>query len=196
MARASGVNVPLILPDAPPRYDPVDQREVRRILMEQAKNLPDFSTITTIPAGVQQITNYTTTEVTQVFNPTRSSVVITTASLANLSTENGTIAMPFVSGLLLQITTDRSAWVRFYATAADRTADAARVQGTLATAGIGLLAEFQFSTGAQTVDVSPVATLANDDATLAKQIYYAIKNKSGSPSTVAITMKVLKLEGL
>ena len=194
MSRAPGVNATLVLPAPPERYDVVDQRETRRLIVEASRRLPQWAAVASIPAPVTEVSTHTVVEVQQVFNPARSTVVITTASLADLASEVSNIVLPFTSGALLTIAVDRSCWVRFYSTAADQTADSTRVQGTLGTAGTGLLAEFQCSAGAQTIHVSPVAILANDDTVLAKTVYYTIKNKSGGPHTVIVTMNVLKLE--
>jgi len=193
MARAVGVRPPLVLPVPPEKYDVQDQRELRQILQRQSVLIPDWSTLASVPTAISEVSTHTAAEVQQVFNQSRSPVVITTAALANLASEASSIAMPFTSGALLTIQVDRACWVRLYAADTDQTTDAARAQGTLGTPGTGLLAEFQCG-GAQTVHVSPVAILANDETILQKRVWYAVMNKSGSTSTVTATLGVLKLE--
>ena len=130
---------------------------------------------------------------TDALSPARAVTTITTASLANNVFENSSKAVPFYSGTLITITADRACWVRFYGNATDRIADATRTLGVTAAAGIGLLAEFVF-TGAATVQVSPIADIANNDTVKAKTLYYAIENTSGSTSTVTVTITAVPLE--
>jgi hypothetical protein len=118
----------------------------------------------------------------------RTTPVITTASLANLATENGNVAMPDTVAALLSIASDRSCWVRLYTSAAAQAADAARAFGTQPTAGTGVLAEFVHS-GAQTIPTSPVPWLSNDEGPPQSRIFYTIQNRSGSASTVAVTLE-------
>lgn len=122
---------------------------------------------------------------------TRTNHSVTTASLANLAIENGSITIPSILCALATITTTDKAWVRLYATQAAQIADSARAYGTLPTAGTGVLAEFDFTAGgAQTVPTSPVPWLSNDEGTPTTRVWYAIQNRKGSASTVTITLDI------
>lgn len=207
MARAPGVSQPLILPAAPDKYSRDDQNEVRRKLQQLSVVQPDYSAVTSIPAPVAALaaapsfSTYMQTFVGAISATAarlllniifhRSSQLQTTASLANLATENGSIAMPDTVVDLLTIQADRPCWVRLYTDASSRTADSSRALGTLPTAGKGVLAEFVFDSSMTfpfTIPCSPVPTLANNDGTPASLVYYAIQNRSGSSSTVSVTL--------
>jgi hypothetical protein len=131
---------------------------------------------------------------TDALSPARAATVITTASLAVLASENSSVSVPFYSGTLLKITADRACWVRLYGTATDRSNDNARVLGITAAAGVGLQAEFVFSASVLSVNVSPIADLANEDTVRAKTLYYSIENLSAGASTVAVTITVVPVE--
>lgn len=116
----------------------------------------------------------------------------TTASLANNAAGNLDIT-GFKSYALMAIQTDRAAWVRIYANAASRTADASRTQTTDPAPDAGVIAEV-ITTGAQTVLISPGVFGFNFEGTPTTNIPCAVTNLSGSTSTVAVTLSVLQLE--
>jgi len=99
----------------------------------------------------------------------------------------------FKAYALLFITTDRAARVRLYVTAATRTADAARAEGVDPTSDAGLIAEV-ITTGAETVIISPGAYGFNLESSTTTNIPCRVTNKSGSTSTVQVTLGVLQLE--
>ena len=123
---------------------------------------------------------------------TRTTKTGTTASLANDASGNLDIT-GFKSYALMAITTDRAAWVRIYANGASRTADAGRAETTDPTPDAGVIAEV-ITTGAETVLVSPGVFGFNFEGTPTTTIPCAVKNKSGSTSTVQVTLSVLQLE--
>ena len=116
----------------------------------------------------------------------------TTASLANNATGNVDIT-GFKSYALMAIETDRAAWVRVYASAAARTADASRAQTSDPTPDAGVIAEV-ITAGAETVLISPGAFGFNFEGTPTTVIPCAVTNLSGAASTVAVTLSVLQLE--
>ena len=122
----------------------------------------------------------------------RATVTKTTASLADGAQETGTVTLA-KSGLLLQVIADRACRVELYGTSADRTADSARLVGTPATPGTGVLAEWVF-TGALTIDCGPIVAYANQDGSPSTSIYYAITNMSGATHTVQVQFIHLGLE--
>jgi hypothetical protein len=122
----------------------------------------------------------------------RATATITTASLANLDTENGSINVGASMVSLLRILADRACWVRLYTTAAARTSDAARARTVDAEAGVGLLAEFILD-GTNPIPVSPVALLANGDDPEDNLIYYAITN-DGTVGTISVDLIHVDLE--
>lgn len=115
-----------------------------------------------------------------------------TASLANNARGNLNIA-GFKSYALLAIQTDRAARVRIYANNTTRSADVGRLETSDPAPGAGVIAEV-ITTGAQTVLVSPSAIGYNFESTPTTTIPCSVTNKSGSTSTVAVTLTVLQLE--
>ena len=99
----------------------------------------------------------------------------------------------FKAYALLFITTDRAARVRLYVTGATRTADASRAEGVDPTSDAGLIAEV-ITTGADTVIISPGAYGFNLESSTTTNIPCRVTNKSGSTSTVQVTLGVLQLE--
>lgn len=117
----------------------------------------------------------------------RSTRVVTTGALANLASQTGNAVMPDTVVALLTIQADRACWVRLYTDAGAQAADASRSFGVQPTAGTGVLAEFVF-TGAATIPTSPVPWLCNDEGAPASRVFYSIQNRSGSLSTVTVTL--------
>ena len=117
----------------------------------------------------------------------------TTASLANLATEDGTIDIGGSAGILMKLTADRACWVRLYTTSAARSADSSRAITTDPTPGTGVLGDFYFTAGS-TIPCSPPPVLTNLDGTPGDTIYYAVKNLSGATSTVQVDLTVILLE--
>ena len=122
----------------------------------------------------------------------RSTATGTTSSLADAAEADLDIT-GFKSYALLTITTDRAARVRLYVSAATRTADASRAEGTDPTSDAGLIAEV-ITTGADTVIISPGAYGFNLESTPTTTIPCRVTNKSGSASTVQVDLNILQLE--
>ena len=125
----------------------------------------------------------------------RKTVTLTTASLADLATENDTIATMGRAFMLYNIETSHAAWVRFYDTVADRTADNGRIAGDPAVPGTGVLAEFLTTSDNQIVDCGPVPILDNGDSPGADAIYVSVVNRSGATNAITLTMIGTILEG-
>lgn len=118
---------------------------------------------------------------------------IVTAVIADGASELSVAPVDGKTNSLLLIAADRKCRVRLYSTAAARDNDAARLETTRPTAGIGLLAEFVFDV-AGSIPVSPVATLTNDEAVPVAQVAYNVTNKSGLAAAVTTTLTILPLE--
>jgi hypothetical protein len=93
-----------------------------------------------------------------------------------------------------RITTDRPARVRAYDTAAHRTADAARLVTADPTGDHGLLLEVVTATGLLGLDLSPVITLMNMDATPAPTIYFAVQNLDTITGVVTVNLTIRRTE--
>lgn len=119
---------------------------------------------------------------------------ITTASLAALATEVGTLDITSGVGALIKIVSNKSAWVRFYSTSAARTADAGRSYTVDPAPGVGCIADFLFPAGGSTIPVSPPMILTNLDSTPDTIVYYSVQNRSGSTTAVSVTLTVLPME--
>lgn len=122
----------------------------------------------------------------------RSSKAGTTASIANDATANLDIT-GFKGYALLTIQTSAAAWVRVYANAASRSADAGRAETSDPAPDAGVIAEV-ITTGAQTVLVSPGVIGYNLESTPTTTIPCAVKNKSGAAAAITVTLTVLQLE--
>jgi hypothetical protein len=125
--------------------------------------------------------------------PSRGNVVGTTSgSHANGTDENLNLT-GFKSYALLKIETDRAAWVRLYTDAASRSADASRTQGVDPAPDAGVIAE-AITGGAATVVFSPGVFGFNNEGTPTTTIPMAVRNNSGSTSSVQVTVTLLQME--
>ena len=122
----------------------------------------------------------------------RSAVAGTTASLANAATGNLTIT-GYKGYMLYKIQTSAAAWVRIYTDIASRTADSSRVEGADPTPGAGVVAEV-ITTGAQTILISPGALGFSNESSPDTNIQLAVTNKSGSTTTITVTLTAVQLE--
>ena len=124
----------------------------------------------------------------------RADTVITTASLADLTSESSSFAIAGYTMLLVIAQSDRAGWLRLYSSAAAQSADSGRAFTTVGTAGTGLLADVRFSAGLLVVPLSPVAVLANQETPKQQRVWYTIQNRSGSTHTVAATLTLVPVE--
>ncbi len=122
--------------------------------------------------------------------PTRTTAVITTASLANGATENGDVTLA-AGYRLLRIETDRACRVRLYDTAGHRTTDADRPSGTDPTPATdhGVVLDY-VATGAVDALLSPAVDSQCPTGTTVK---YAIENRSAT-SAVEVTLTWIRTE--
>lgn len=125
--------------------------------------------------------------------PARADVAVTTASLANNAVETGTIAVG-KSSIAVALTASAACRVRFYSTAAGRTADAARLIGTDPLGEHRLMLEVVIPASNLTWDLSPLAAITNDDSPPTSTIYYAIQNLSGAPAAITVTLSRIVIE--
>jgi hypothetical protein len=121
--------------------------------------------------------------------PSRTTVTVTTASLANNATENNTVTME-LGYRVLSVTVDRACRIRLYTNTTKRTADAGRAVGTDPTGDHGLMLELVF-TAAGTLTMSPLVDGFVDSGTA---IPYAITNTSGATSTVQVQLTYLRTQ--
>lgn len=91
------------------------------------------------------------------------------------------------SGLLHTISTDLDAWVVFYGSAADRTADAGRAYSTDPAAGSGVLAE-AYVTTAGAVLFTPGTMYLNNDTTETSAVYLAVRDQAGAAVNATLTV--------
>lgn len=123
--------------------------------------------------------------ITDAFSPAREVDQIVTASLADLASENGTVTLG-KKGSILQVESDVAAWVRLYATAADRTADSGRLISEDPADGVFVLADLIFSVSLLTIGTAPVIGYYNNDGPVGTDIYYRIQNLSGGATAVTV----------
>lgn len=124
----------------------------------------------------------------------RADVGVTTASIADLVTEDSTIVLG-KSGLLYRGIASAFCRVRLYSTATARTADTARAIGTDPATAAGVLADLVFdATSGLTINFQPLISFNNNDVPVTSTIYYAITNRSGTPAAITVTFTRMVLE--
>lgn len=122
----------------------------------------------------------------------RASVAGTSLSLSNGASGDINIT-GFKGYMLYKIQTSVASWVRLYTDSASRTADNSRLEGTDPAPGAGVIAEI-ITTGASTILISPGALGFNNEASPTTNIPVRVTNKSGSTTTVTVTLVVVQLE--
>lgn len=123
---------------------------------------------------------------------TRTSVNGTATSLASNGTANLDIT-GFKGYGLFKIQTSHAAWVRIYADAASRTADASRTQEQDPLPGAGVIAEV-ITAGAETVLITPSPFGFNNENPVTTNIPVAVTNLSGSTNSVTVTLTIVQIE--
>ena len=123
----------------------------------------------------------------------RSVVSATTAQLADNVAGDISITA-HKSYALLSIKPSVAAWVTLYTDAAARTADVNRVQGADPAPDAGVIAEVITTAAATEVKMSPGVVGWNNDSTPSTTVYAKVVNKSGSPATIDVELKVVQLE--
>ena len=95
---------------------------------------------------------------------------------------------------LFKVKASVASWVRLYVDATSRTNDSMRSEGEDPLPGSGVLAEVRTTGVNEEVLITPgVMGFNNDSPTRTKKIYVAINNRSGSATTVTVTLTILKL---
>ena len=136
----------------------------------------------------------------QKFQPTplgvggsRSVATVTTSSIASGASEDVTLTGTGKAGQFMSVTTDRPAWVVFYADEASRTADASRDETTNPSPGSGVLMEI-ITTAAETVIISPAVNYFNNESSPVASLPLKVTNKDASTQTVQVDVKLLSTE--
>jgi hypothetical protein len=93
---------------------------------------------------------------------------------------------------LFKITTDAEAWVRVYVDDASRDADTTRSEGEDPTPGSGVISEVRTS-GAESILISPGIMGFNNDSPRTDTIYLSVTNRSGSATTITVTLTALQI---
>lgn len=122
----------------------------------------------------------------------RGTLTASTGVIANNASSDIAV-IGFKTYALLKIETTAAAWVTIYTSTAARTADSGRTETTDPIPGSGVIAEI-ITTGAATQVMTPVPIGFNDDSTPSQNIYLKVVNKSGSSTSIAVTLTVLQLE--
>ena len=92
---------------------------------------------------------------------------------------------------LFKITTNAAAWVRVYVDDASRDADTTRSEGEDPSPGDGVIGEVR-TTGSQSVLITPGIMGFNNDNPRTNNIYLSVTNRSGSSTTITVTLTVLQ----
>lgn len=131
--------------------------------------------------------------ITDAFVPARAETGITTGVITAGSNEQGVVALG-KSGKILKVAADVNCWVRFYPTAAARTADASRLISEDPAVGDIVLADLIFAGAPEEILCAPVLGYYNDDGTVVTDIYYRIDNTSGGDSAIQVDVTHIEEE--
>lgn len=123
----------------------------------------------------------------------RTTVSVTTASIADAATDNVSITSAAKAYAVLSIQVDAAAWVRVYSSTTARTNDSSRSELVDPDPDAGVHAEI-ITAGAATVKFTPTSIGWNDESPVTDTIYLAIKNKSGTTRTITADLIILPLE--
>ena len=123
----------------------------------------------------------------------RTTVSVTTASIADAATDNVSITSAAKSYAVLSIQVDAASWVRVYSSSTARTNDSSRTELVDPDPDAGVHAEI-ITVGATTVKFTPASIGWNDESPVTDTIYLAIKNKSGTTRTITADLVILPLE--
>jgi len=141
-------------------------------------------------SGTVDFTGAAVTGITTI--PARTTASGTTLSIADAATDNLDIT-GFKAYNMLSIQTSGAAWVRIYANASSRTADASRNETSDPVANSGVIAEV-ITTGAETILLTPGVFGFNAETVPTTNIPCAVTNKTGSTGTVTVTLTLLQAE--
>ncbi len=115
----------------------------------------------------------------------------TTSSLADDATAELNIT-GYKAYSLFKIETDAAAWVRVYTDDTSRDADQTRSEGADPSPGSGVIAEVRTTT-AESILITPGIMGFNNDSPRTTTIYLSVTNRSGSTSTVTVTLTALQI---
>ncbi|MCP4929995.1 MAG: hypothetical protein GY918_13145 [Gammaproteobacteria bacterium] len=93
------------------------------------------------------------------------------------------------AGQFVQVAVSQPAWIVFYATDADRIADATRNAATDPLPGSGVLLEVITENPGDVVLVTPGAIYYNNDGTPDDRLYGKVVNQSGSAADISVTVR-------
>jgi hypothetical protein len=123
----------------------------------------------------------------------------TTAPVTASSVADGVRAEIDITGHksynLYSITADKACWVRLYDSAASRTADASRTQGTDPAPNAGVVAEAIFTGNGGTINFTPGVIGYNFQDPVTSNVAVAVVNNHGSTQNIDISLTILQLEG-
>ena len=93
------------------------------------------------------------------------------------------------AGKFVQVSVSQPAWIRFYATAQDRDADALRLIDVDPLVGSGVLMELRTSTLNEVIKVTPGAIYYNNDLLPTQALYARVQNQSGLNTAITTTVR-------
>jgi hypothetical protein len=123
----------------------------------------------------------------------RKTAAATTTSLANGATDSAETLTIGKGCMLVKITVTCAAWVRIYASAADQSADASRLQTADPVAGTGVLLDV-VTTGNQTIDLSPMVFVASLEGSPGATLPITVKNNA-TTQAITVTVTLIPVEG-
>ena len=125
----------------------------------------------------------------------RTDKTLSTGSLANAATGTGTVTTSYYSANLLKIASDTGGYLVLYASTAARTGDVRTLPAVSdPTDGTGILADFQFPVGGDTLEVSPPVVLYNIESVPVKEVYWKFYRSEAGTGTATITLTITGLD--
>lgn len=171
----------------------VDYSDITNTPVLFSGSYTDLTNTPTIPTDVNQLTDQDGLLVGGIGLGSRTLASATTGALAINSVGNISIT-GFKSYALLAVSVEIPAWVRIYASAAARTADAARLETEDPQPGSGVIAEVITTTDNQTILFTPATIGFNAETPATNTVYLAVKNKGTGVATIEVTLALLQLE--
>jgi hypothetical protein len=124
---------------------------------------------------------------------TRTTASVTTSSLASTASEEVTLTGTGKAGQFLSVTTDRPAWIVFYANEVSRTSDSSRLETDSPSPGSGVLMEIITTTG-ETIIVSPSVSYFNNETSPVASLPLKVTNKDASTQAVQVDVSLIPSE--
>jgi hypothetical protein len=124
----------------------------------------------------------------------RATASVTTSNLANSATDSSKEISLGRSAWVMRVVTSAPAWVRLYSSALAQQSDAARLISEFPPPGLGIVLDVVTTPGHLTIDLSPMAQVANLEAVPSTNYRVTVKNLSGAAQSITVTLTKITIE--